>query len=282
MSGANQLNYNGKLFHVDGEIFPLNRAINYGDGVFETIRIHNGEILFFEDHINRMLRALKALKFEIPDSFTAAFFHKQIVDLLREENISDNARIRIGVFRSGSGLYEPEKNSPEYFIEAIPMEKGYEWKDASCELGVYDDVRKNFSSISFFKSMNALPGVMAAIFKKQNNLDDCLLLNSSGKVADVISSNVFWIEKGKVFSPPVSDGGVEGVMRKNLIRLLQEHSFSVAEKSITPDELKSVDEIFLTNVGWAIKPVTKFDGASYFTFITKEIFACLIKEISEP
>ena len=274
------INYNGKILPADSAIFPLNRAINYGDGMFEGIRLYNGEILFFEDHMDRMFRGMQALKMDGPENFSSFFFHKQITELLAKKNITANARVRIGIFRSGGGLYEPEKNSPEYFIEILPVEKGFEWSEAPCELGVFNEVQKNFSSVSFFKCMNALPSVLAAIFKQEKNLGDCLLLNSLGNVADAISSNVFWIEQGKVFSPPISDGGVEGVMRKNLIRVLKEHDYSFEEKTISASELKTADEIFLTNVGWAIKPVTRFETTSYPTSVTREIFLLLMNEWS--
>ena len=108
------------------------------------------------------------------------------------------------------------------------------------------------------------------------------MLNSEGKVSDAISSNVFWIEEGKVFSPPVSDGGVEGVMRKNLIQLLQKNNFHFEEKSVMPAQLKSADEIFLTNIGWAIKPVTSFEGKNFKSEITKQIFQLLVNNLSSP
>jgi branched-chain amino acid aminotransferase len=273
-------NYNGKVYAADDPVFHLNRAINYGDGLFEGMRIHNGEILFFEDHIDRMLRGIKALKMDDAENFSDSFFHKQIIDLARQDSIGANARVRIGIFRTGKGLYEPIQNAPEFFIEILPLEKGFEWNEEEVEVGIFEDVPKNFSSISFFKSMNALPSVMASIYKENKNLDDCLLLNSSGKIADAISSNVFWIENRKIFSPPISDGGVEGVMRKNLIRIFDRNNFTYQEKSITPQQLKNADEIFLTNVSWAIKSVTKFESSSYSSLITKEIFSILRKELT--
>src|SRR5262249_54377538 len=160
----------------------------------------------FEDHIDRMFRAMEALKIEAPADFTDGFFYKQIVELGRASSIGDNARIRIGVFRSGGGLYEPQTNAAEYFIELIPLEKGYEWNESSYEAAIFKEVRKNFSSISFFKSMNALPYVMAALYKKEKGLGDCLLMSSNGKIVDAVSSNIFWIEGEKFLSPPSSDG----------------------------------------------------------------------------
>lgn len=280
----NFINHNGQLFTADGFSLPLNRATLYGDGLFETIRIHNGELLFLEDHLSRMVRGMAAMKMDVPDVFSTFFFHKQIQELVRAESESGNqlfnARIRISVYRSGAGLYEPLVNIPEYFIQATTLQTGYEWKTEPCTIDVFPDVPKNASSISFFKSMNALPGVMAAIYRRERNLCDCLLLNSHGFVADAISSNVFWIERGGLFSVPVSVGGVDGVMRINLIRLAQGMRFTFIERSITPDELKEVDEVFLTNVGWGIKAVSNFGEKKFGTAVTAELFNVLLRSLS--
>jgi branched-chain amino acid aminotransferase len=274
------ISYNGRPFPAGSAIFPLNRAINYGDGMFESLRIHEGEILFFEDHMDRLLRAVKALKIEVPDFFTSAYVHWQITELARANKTGSNARVRMGVFRSGAGLYEPQSNEPEYFIEINPIETAYGWNDEPYKVDVFPDIQKNFSPISFFKSMNALPYVMAAVFKKDHHLGDCFLLNNLGKIAEAISSNVFWIEDNKIFSPPVTDGGVEGVMRKNLIRILAENNYPFSERSVTPDELTSAEEVFLTNVGWGIRPVSQAGGKTYVSPVTREIFQMLLHSLA--
>jgi len=254
--------------------------MRYGDGLFETLRIHNGEILFQQDHLDRMLRGMKALKMSIPPDFTEFFFHKQVLELALKEKIEGNARIRIGIYRSGEGQYEPVENTPEYYIEITPMEKAFEWNEESCRLIVFEEVRKNFSPVSFFKSTNALPCILAAIFRAENNAGDCLLLNNEGNIADAISSNLFWIRHGKVYAPPVTDGGVDGIMRRQMIRILLKNNFDFAEKSCTPSNLKLADEVFLTNVGWGIKPVTNFETARYSSYITREIFSLLQNELT--
>ncbi|MEO5674671.1 MAG: aminotransferase class IV [Chitinophagales bacterium] len=274
------INYNENLVPAGSAIFGLNRAINYGDGLIENIRIHDGEILFFHDHMERMFHAMKALKIEVPENYTDPYFHKQIIELAHGENLNANARIRICIFRNGGGLYEPVKNNAEFFIEVQPMDYGYAWTNSPCDLGVFRDINKNFSSISFFKSMNALPYVMAAIFRKENNLGDCILLNAQGKIADAISSNLFWIEKGNIFSCPVSDGGIDGIMRRNLIHVLRQNDFVVKEKSIEPEELKNADEIFLTNTGVGIKPVSQFESVIFSSRITEKVFSMLKQQLA--
>lgn len=275
------INYNGSIYPATDPVFPLNRAMSFGDGLFESIRIHNGEILFFEDHIDRLFAGMKALKMEVPEYFSNFFFHKQLVDLAQKEGIAGNARVRLSVFRSGGGLYQPLLQQPAYFLQVIPLQHGYEWSAEDCELGIFRDVPKDYSAISFFKSINALPYVMAAIFRQENQLGECILLNSFGKIADAVSSNIFWTAKDIFYTTPVADGGVDGVLRKKLIHLFSQHQLSFREVSVTPEALTTADEVFVTNAGWGIKPITKFGDKIFGTAKTKEVFRMLYDSLSK-
>lgn len=280
MMESKYVNYNGRIYSNADAVFPLNRAMNYGDGLFESIRLHEGEVLFLEDHFNRMLLGMKALQMQVPEHFSIFFFHKQLMELTALEQAGGNARLRIGVFRSGYGLYEPETAQAVYFLQVMPLAHGYRWSDVGCELGVYHGVPGNFSEISFFKTMNALPYVLAALHKREYHLDDCLLINSSGHVTDAISSNVFWIKEQVFFSTPLSAGSIHGIMRSKLIDVITANGFSFRESSIDPEQLLLADEIFLTNTGWGIKAVTCYKGKNFPTSQTKQLFNLLLRFIN--
>lgn len=280
MMESKYVNYNGRIYSNADAVFPLNRAMNYGDGLFESIRLHDGEVLFLEEHFNRMVLGMSALQMHVPQYFSIFFFHKQLMELAALEQAGGNARLRIGIFRSRYGLYEPETSDVAYFLQVMPLAHGYRWSDAGCELGVYHGVPKNFSEISFFKTMNALPYVLAAMHKREQHLDDCLLLNSSGHVADAISSNVFWIKDQVFFSTPLSAGSIHGIMRSKLIDLITANGFSFRESSIDPEQLLLADEIFLTNAGWGIKAVTSFKRKNFPTIQTKQLFDLLLQFIN--
>lgn len=265
------INYNGRIYRAGDAVFPLNRAICYGDGLFESIRIHDGEMLFYNDHLERMTQGMKALQMNVPQHFDAFFFHKQIVDLARMEQTGSNARVRISVFRSGQGLYEPVSHEPSYFIQVTELIQIYVWMADDFQLGIFHGIPKDYSIVSAYKTMNALPYVMAGIYRKEQQTDDCLLLNSSGNIADAISSNIFWIKNEVVHTTPVSDGGVDGIMRRQLLQLLKENKIDCMEKSVTPTVLSDADEIFLSNVGRGIRPVTRYAGNIFGTRKTKEI-----------
>lgn len=281
MQGCKWINVNGRMYPAGDAVFTFNRAISYGDGLFESIRIHNGELLFFYDHIGRLLNGMNALHMTIPDAYSDFFFHKQIIDLAIKEQAGANARVRLGVFRSGGGLYEPDINIPEYYLQVMKLDLPYVWDESPVKLGVFEAVPKNFSAISFIKSMNALPYVLAGIYRKENQFNDCLLVNSSGQVADAISSNIFWIKNEVYYTPPLSVGGVAGILRKQITRLLADRQISCKEKSITPDQLANADEIFLTNTGRGIRPVTEFAGKQFKTGKTKQLFQVLMESLSE-
>ncbi len=277
---ADLINYNGILFSTEEKLFSVNRAMIYGDGLFESIRILNGEIVFLADHIQRLMDGMRALKIEIPESYSYFFFHKQILDLAQKQQVGSNARVRISVFRSGGGLYAPLENAPEYFVQILPMDACFVLNDAPFTIGVFFDVRKDYSTFSFCKTMNALPYVIASVYSLEAGYDDCLLLNSHGVIADATSSNIFWIKNQKVFTPPVSDGGVAGIMRKNLLELLKRNSFVTEEQSVDLNELQQADEIFLTNTAWGIKKVTHLNAVSFRSEITGKIFSLLLNEFA--
>jgi branched-subunit amino acid aminotransferase/4-amino-4-deoxychorismate lyase len=280
MRDSRFINYNGKIIGAGENIFHLNRAMNYGDGLFESIRLHQGEILFLHEHLERMFNGMKALKMSVPDHFSPFFFHKQLIELAQREQPGANARMRIAVFRGGGGLYEPQSQTTEYFMQVMPLDRGYVWSDAACELGIFKEVPKNYSVISFFKSMNALPYVLAGIYRKEHHLDDCLLLNSFGSVADAISSNVFWVQGKTYYTSPLTDGAIDGVMRRKIIQLIKYSDIIFSENSISPDDLLQADEIFLTNAGWGMKSVTKFGEKKYGSYQTKHLFQLLMHHIS--
>jgi branched-chain amino acid aminotransferase len=274
------LNFNGKILPAETAGWPLNRALHYGDGLFETMRLHNGELLFFDDHLDRLFRGMQALKLEVPENFSPFFIHKHLVDLLGRNSAAANARVKIGVFRTSGGFYQPGSNSAEYFIEVQSLPTGYQWSEAPFGIGVYPDIRKNFSSVSFFKSMSALPYVMASLHAKDMGWDDSILLNSRGQLTEATSSNIFWVKDGTVFSLPTGEGGIDGIMRKNLFRFLADGEIAYLEKSGSPEELKTADEIFLTNVARGIQPVTHYAGKKFETQVTRRIFEWLLKKIS--
>lgn len=255
--------YNGKYFPCGDPIFTAdNRSFRYGDGCFETMRVHRGEVVLGDLHFERLLASLHLLHFEVPAYFTKTFFLRQIADLCQKNDLTEMARVRFTVFRGDGGLYEPLSNLPSYLIQAWELSSTVlELNENGLVLDIFPDARKMCDKFSSIKSNNCLPYIMAAMYSKQHGLNEVLLLNQYGRVADSTIANVFMVHHKTIYTPPLTEGGVCGVMRKHLLR--SELPFKIEEKPLTVEDLENADEIFLTNAIQGIRWVGLFRDSSY-------------------
>ncbi|SEW29783.1 aminotransferase class IV [Chitinophaga arvensicola] len=255
--------YNGKYIPAADPIFTAdNRSFRYGDGFFETLKVYQGKVLLADLHFERLLASLHLLHFDIPAHFTRDFFVKQILELCNKNNVAQMARVRVAVFRSDGGLYDPINNLPNYLIQCWELSRTVlELNQNGLVTDVFPDVKKSCDKLSSLKSNNCLPYVMAAMYAKQHRLNEAILLNPYGRVADSTIANVFIVRDKILYTPPLSEGGVCGVMRKYLLRT--ELPFKVEEKPLSIEDLENADEIFLTNAIYGIRWVGLFRDSSY-------------------
>jgi len=118
------LNINGRIYPANSRLFGTgNRAFRYGDALFETIRIINGEACFLSDHFSRLKYGMTVLKMNIPDFFEELYFENEIKELLVKNGITEGGRVRLTVFRNDGGLYTPETNDVSYVLEGYSLNK---------------------------------------------------------------------------------------------------------------------------------------------------------------
>ncbi len=280
-----QINYNGKLVPAETPLFTAqNRSFRYGDGLFESIRVFNGKLPFLSYHWKRLTAGMAFLGLEKPHFYSPQFFAHEIRKLT---NGQGNWRIRLTVWRSGGGLYTPEINLPEFLIEAIemvaksggdlesPPDLGqFQLNEQGLKIGIcptipppliqpvppVQPIYLHESSISQFKLTSALPYVLAANFKKAHGLDDCLLLNTAGRLACASSANLFIVKNGRLLTPPLTEGCVAGTMRAALFDIAAAMKIKLLEKKIRLTDLAAADEILLTNAIQGIRWVQKVEG----------------------
>lgn len=211
------VNFNGQLISSEEPLFSgSNRAFRYGDSLFESVRMFDGKAPLLSSHIDRLLKGMTVLKMNIPSHFSITYFEEQINKVAGFLKIK-NSRIRLTVFRAGQGLYTPKINEPSFLIELEELDTDkFVWNTEGLRVGLFNDWKIAPSPFMFFKSGNALPFVMANLFKKENSWDDVLILNSSGNIACGGSSNIFIVKNGEFITPPITEGCVEGTMRKKL------------------------------------------------------------------
>jgi branched-chain amino acid aminotransferase len=251
-------------------ILQQNRGFLYGDAVFETLKILDHKILFFEDHYFRLMASMRILRMEIPMNFTLEFLENEILNASKEENIATSARARITIYRNNGGLYLPEDNNVGYEISVSKIEKPmYEIENKSYEVDLYKDFYISKQLISTLKSTNKLINITGSIYANENGLDNCLLINEEKNIVEALNGNIFMLKEGKLYTPPISDGCLNGIMRKQIIALAKTiDNIEVLESSISPFELQKADELFITNIIKGIQPITKYRKKDYKTNIS--------------
>lgn len=247
-----------------------NRSFRYGDGLFETIRAFNGKIPFLSFHLARLYKGLEVLKINI--KLEAEQIEAILLELLVKNKLK-NARIRLMVFRKGEGLYLPNASEGGLFIEVKLIEdRKFVLNEKGKSLEVFKDIPKVASSISFLKTNNGLPYIMAAQFANANGFDTCVLLNEREQLADTIYSNIFMIKEGYFFTPPLSDGGVGGTMRGIVQQIIAQEGWELFENSLSEKDLLAADEVFLTNAIRGVQWVGKFRTKTYTCDFTQKVF----------
>ncbi len=269
-----EINVNGQILNSAEDFAGKDhRGLKYGDGLFESIRMMDGKMPLLPDHMRRLYRGLQLLKIKKPKHFTTAFFRKEIQRLT---GLQKNARIRITVFRASGGLYTPTSNQPIYLIEYQSVKKSnWEWLNKGLTIKVCPTVQLPITPWSGLKTTNSLPYVLASLWKQEQNVADCILLNQLGFVAEASSSNVFYFKEHQLFTPTDQSGAIHGVMRHQINRLAKKNGITVQKKEISPDELFAADEVFLTNAVQGIRWVKEIDGRTFQHKMTKKIWEAL-------
>lgn len=272
----------------NGEIIPAteriagarNRGLRYGDGVFETMKLLNGKIVLDAFHFERLFHGLQVLQFDIPTYLTPAWLSQATTALCRKNYLEASARIRLNVFRGNGSLSSTEGDATNVVIEAEALANGYtSFNEQGLVIDIYKEVKKSCDILSNLKSNNYLLYIMAAQFAKANELNDCLLLNSYDRICDASIANIFWIKEEQVFTPPLSEGGVAGVMRRFLVESIREAGFAMEERILTRQTILEADEVFLTNSLFGIRWVKKLREKTYSNTLSTKLYRQLIKPL---
>ena len=267
------VNSNGFLVENTEVFGTSNRGFLYGDAVFETMRIHHGSILFLEDHYFRLMATMRIVRMEIPMNFTMEYLETQILSTVKANQCENAARVRITVYRNEGGYYLPETNTVCFAIQAIALDSdAYVIQSMPYEVDLYKDFHIAKHLLSTLKTTNKMIHITGSVFAKENDLESCLILNEEKNVIEALHGNIFMLVGKTLITPPISDGCLNGVMRKNLQVIAKEmEPLEVLEKSISPFDLQKADELFITNVIQGIQPITKYRKKEYQTDLARTL-----------
>lgn len=272
----NYLNHNGKIFTTDKQVIPTdNGAFRYGYGIFETMLVTNGHINLYDYHWERLFTGLQQLYFDIPALFTPTWLEQQILKTVEKNNALPLCRVRLQLYAAGGGLFSNQKNNPGILIECFELDEHITaFNENGLVVGIAENLNKSPDSLSNLKSCNALIYAIAAKQPKAQKWNDALICNTLGNIIESAIANIFWVKNGELYTPPLSEGCIAGVMRRHII----EKSDRVIEKKLTLEELHQADEVFLTNAIKGIKWVATIHDTQYTHSITSQIHSLIFNK----
>jgi branched-chain amino acid aminotransferase len=239
----------GKLIeHRDARIDPADRGFTLGDGLYETMAARGRRIIQLADHLQRLRQGCEVLRLPYPTLDIGAV----LIDVLRANKLCD-AALRLTLTRGvgARGIAPPENPQPTLLITTAPLPP----LPKPARLVIATVTRRNeYSPLARIKSLNYLDNILARQEATSRDAGDAILLNTKGLAAEATSANIFIVKQGRILTPPVTDGVLPGVMRAFVLA-----QGEAREQSLSPEDIATADEVFLTN-SLGIRQAVSLDG----------------------
>lgn len=268
------VNINGNIVDNAHQISLENRGYQFGDALFETLRVIRGNILFWEDHYFRLMASMRILRMEIPMFFTMEFLEQEVLRTIEANGLSESAvKVRVYIDRSEGGQYLLNKQKVNYLILTEKLVHGiYSISENNYTVDLFKDYFSAPGLLSTLNTNNKIIHVLGSIYALENELNDCLLLNTDKNVTQALSGNLFLVHGNTIKTPPLEDGCIKGIMRKQLIQLIKSTTdYDILEASISAFELQKADEMFITNVIQGIQSITHYRKKNYRNEVAKTL-----------
>ena len=273
------INQNGILIKkLEATVPTTNRGLNYGDAVFETMRVSAAKIYFWEDHYFRLMASMRILRMEIPMTFTLEFLEEEIHRTIEASGGKYKAfRVKLLVWRKSGGRYSPATNDVDYLIDVEELNNPfYTFNEATYEVELFKDHYITSGLLATLKTNNKIINVLGSIYAAENDYQNCLLINEKKQIVEALNGNLFLVKEGNIKTPPLTDGCLNGILRKQVIAICKQlPEYTLEEASISPFELQKADELFITNVIAGIQSVTKYRKKEYKNIVAKDLLTKL-------
>ncbi|MDD5457896.1 MAG: aminotransferase class IV [Phycisphaerae bacterium] len=237
----------------------FDRGTYFGDGVYEVLRSYDGRIFALGDHFARFTRSLQEIEIT---GIGVETVKNRVLEAFKEAKIS-NAKIYFHVTRgSGPRDHAADKGlTPNFFLTISQIHENLKPKKEGIKVSTHPDWRWKRCDI---KSLNLLANVMARRDAAQKGCSEAILVDESGLITEGAASTFFAIIDKKLYSSPLSANILPSITRKYIAKAAQELGIEVVEQSITPDQAKSADELFIAATTADITPVVSFDGKDIY------------------
>jgi len=254
--------------YVNGQYVPKEQAsvsiydhgFLYGDGVYEAIRCYNGIVFKLREHLDRLYESAKSIKLTVP--LDKQELIRVVVDVLKKNQLK-NGYVRIVLSRGVGRMGVDPRNCPKATIVVMAETReplfGESVKGISA---IISSLRRtpSWALDPRIKTLNYLNNILAKMEATEAGVEEAIMLNEQGYVAETSTENIFIVKNGIVSTPHPSLGVLKGITRDVIIRAVKELNYPLEERSITVHELYNADEIFVTGTAAEIVPIVKISG----------------------
>ena len=284
------------LVYIDDKFYPKSEAkisvydhgLLYGDGVFEGIRAYHGIVFKLKEHIDRLYKSAHPIFLKIP--LTKAELTEAVLETLKKNNLT-NGYIRLVVTRGVGDLGLDPRKCPKATIIIITEPLLQLHSAEKVENGINTIitwVKRNpvDAATHEMKSLNYLNSILGKIEANNVGADEAICLDKTGYVCEGVGENIFIVRDGKLYTPPISSGALDGITRALIIRLAKKLGIEVTERNITPNELFTADEVFFTGTAAEVAPIREVNkrviGTGKPGPVTKRIMREFEKATKDP
>jgi branched-chain amino acid aminotransferase len=248
--------HNENLLPIEKARLSLGQAgLICGWGLFTTLRIARGEAFAYERHWRRLENHAAIIRLPMP--YAAAKVRMHLHEVIRANKITEGCA-RIYLVYNSVGSWQSDEIRPEVdlLINTAPLPE----YSARARLALRAHGRHAASALSGVKTISWLHNVWAVAEAAKDGFDEVVLLNERGEVAECTSANIFAVKNGKVFTPPLSGGCLEGVTRGILMEIAPEAGVSIVEQMLRPEDLYSAEEVFISSTNRNVIGVGEIAG----------------------
>lgn len=259
------ININGKIHKDTTASVPFDsRAVRFGFGLFETMLVLDGQIQLKDYHFERLFAGIKQLMFVMPELMTKDWMEEEIMRTVKKNHFEKLCRVRFQIYGGRGGLFDGQNPWTEFIIDCQKVEPNMiQLNEKGLSLIYAQGLQKSMDSICNMKTTNAMLYCIAARQATAKKVDNAIVHNTNGNPIETTLANLYCIKGDTIYTPPLSEGPVAGVMRRYMLEQLPKKGFTVKEEPFTPDFLKSADAVFITNAIRRFKWVARIEDKEY-------------------
>lgn len=278
------------LAWINGEICDLEEAkvsfldhgYFFGYGVYEALKVYEGKPFAVDEHLDRLERSMREIR--IAPDFTREELLSNINKLIAKSTLQD-AMVYLQVTRGvGPRNHSALKNAKPFltmFVSYLPPTPEKYRQNGAKAIILKDDRWAH----PFIKTLNLLPNSLAKQIAEEEDAYEAILVRENGYITEGASSNVFAVFGDTILTPPTDGKILAGISRMFVLRIIKKHNLKFKEGYFTAEELSQADEIFVTNTGSEVLPITNLDGNQVGKGepgpITKKLFEAFMEEVRQ-